>query len=301
MSTTPQAAPKATAPTPSSAPAPPQVRFPAADLVSSFSLPEVKGTATMLDAFNESLASREFNSIAILTAWAVAYQGLDTAALRRDLFSKGLTFEKLIVVLSCVAISGNNPDRLLDSAKVTDVNISRRANAITRELGVTGRRVKDGATVTMARIAICFAPIYYKLREYLHDAGRLQDQFPNTIHPVFQDPNLGAIAVIRGFEVQYRAFEAEFSDAVSGRGAGRPGRVGTDWLAVAVRGMQSDSETLRVMTSADKLTGTRTPQDLLPLFEMYESQTYTDGPITIPALRTKPAVPPSILRAAESK
>lgn len=226
-----------------------------------------------------------------MLADALQYQGFNPIIFRQELANKGASMKQIIVCMTALAISGNNPNRLTDSAKVTNAGISRRAYDIIRDVGVSGRKTKDNATITLSRIGIAFLPMYWCLRNWLNSQNKIQDQFPGTISVTLQDPNMGAIAVLNNAEREYRAYESAFSDAVSQTRTKAQAKNPTDWLAVAVRGLTADIPSRIVLKAINEMGGTPTPDDFGWMWEILINNVLVGDQADIPALTTKRVIP----------
>lgn len=239
----------------------------------------------MYDGYKEAYDTGDHNPTVNYVAHGVSYQGLNTAVLRQMLWDANMSYQDLLVILTCLAIAGNNPQRLTDRAKVTDERIARAAYDIIRKSGITGMKARDNAVLTMSRVGIAFLPLYWKLRVYLAATGRLQEQFPGTIDIVYQDPNMGALAVLHGLEVQYREYEKQFADALAGTGPAGRRQNDTDWLVVACRGLQADVSSLSVLASISNLE--LAPAEMEEFFEEYRTNTFRSAPVAMALPRTR--------------
>lgn len=280
----------ATNPAPAAATAPARAQAPTPTTAVSRlralgSIPAPTAARTLYDGFKEAYDASDHNPTVNYVAHGVTYQGLNTAVLRQMIWDANLTYQDLLVILTCLAIAGNNPQRLTDRAKVTDERIARAAYDIIRKAGITGMKSRDNATLTMSRVGIAFLPLYWKLRVYLHATGRLQEQFPGTIDVVYQDPNMGALAVLHGLETQYREYEKQFTDALAGTGPSGKKRSNTDWLMVACRGLQQDIGSLHVLGAVSTLE--LSPAEMEPFFEEYRNLTFSTAPVTAVLPRTR--------------
>lgn len=252
-------------------------------------------TLSQLEMFDIFYRDDEVNGVVPVLAEAIRYKGFDPIELRRELSDKGLLFKDLLVILTALAISGNNPNRLTDRAKVRNVEVGMRAAEILRKYEIQ-RTKTQGGLITLARVGIAYIGIYAQLRKYLVSTGMITKQFSTPLEAVFQDPNMGAVAIIHGQEDSYREYEGRISAALRSASA-RTTRA--DWLEIACRGLSSDVLSCQVLSGFTPGGPPMSPSAMAPLFAEYNTGNSRNQPVAIPALRTTSILLEAAVEVAE--
>lgn len=178
------------------------------------------------------------NEIIELISTGLAYQSFSTVAFRKIVTEKAINNSSIMMILTTLATIGNNPNRLTNTNRVKDDRTAKSVLKALRKIGTFTKSTNDRTGFTLARFGIAYAPAYYMLRLKLQGEGKLQNQFAPTPEAL-QDPAMGVLAVAMSKEPEFRSFEKAFGAAVASKVTNTRSST-TDWLKVAVNGMNQD-------------------------------------------------------------
>lgn len=215
------------------------------------------------------------------TADGIAYAGFDPAVYRRAFLDSGAEFKDLTIALVTLAVTGNNPMKLTSSQKLKNAAVAGMVAAKIREMNITSTKPSPEG-LTLARLGISFIAIYARLRKFLCSRGKIQPQFGIDLNLILQDPNMGAVAVLLNQERPYREYETRIESALS-KGAGR--RSQSDWLEVAVNGIERDELSMRLISNFS-LDGEVSEDELIRVWDAYKASYSSEGIRNMPTLET---------------
>lgn len=200
---------------------------------------------------------------------ACEYKGFNSQEVRQWCIGQGFTAGCVFAAIAAYINVGTNYRKLASSSKTKDPIKAARVQNMLNAKGVLINKGLNG--YTLANIATAFLPVLSYLRNANRD--RLQNQFAGTISAVYQDPCMGAMAVIDNQESEYRLYQKAFYKALKSTRKGKlPQSV--DWLHLSVNGLNRDLKVQHFLI-ADK----KEKRDVVAWVDRILAESQEDGDI----------------------
>jgi len=165
---------------------------------------------------------------------ATCYVGFSVDDVRASVES--MLLSDLCALLSAYSNIGNNMSKL-NSTRLKDKNVSTQVYRTAAGAKISAKK-REGF-ITLSNLATSFLPLYFSIRSQLKD--KLQNQFPETmLPPLYQDPVMGPLAVIHGFESQFRNYQKAFFKVLPRAKEFKASS--NDWLRLSCVGYNQDKD-----------------------------------------------------------